>query len=106
MPGRHIAEFVGGPRITGDIPNLPQGAVFAAQPPQRESLDAGGLGDPHMIQGRHPVKKPHVVTKVSLVEITEMGIQGIVIEGDVFVRITRLEPCLLHAHRLIFHFRR
>ena len=103
---RHVFQLIGCTSIAGHIPNLPQRAVFAAQPPQSERLDTIRLRQTHVIQRRHTVEKPDVVLHALLVEIAEVRIHCVVVELHVFVGVARGEPGILHADRLVVFARR
>jgi hypothetical protein len=59
-----------------------------------------------VVQRRHRIQKPHVVAQAALVQITEVRIQRIVIEGHIFIRIARRQPGFLHADGTVMYLGR
>jgi len=59
-----------------------------------------------MIQRRDRIQEPDVVAETALIQIAEVRIQRVVIEGYVLIGIARREPGFLHAHGTIVSVRR
>ncbi len=101
LAGRHAAQFVGGAGIPRNIPYAPQRPVLAAQSPKSKSLDAQRLRGPHVVQSRHRIEKPDVMANAALIQITEMGVQRVIVENHIFIGIARCQPCFLHGDRTV-----
>ena len=97
LAGRYVAQFIGRPGIARNVPYPPQGPVLAAQPPQSEGLYAQRLRRPHVVQRRDRIQKPDVVADAALIQVTEMGVERVVVENYIFIRIARRQPRFLHG---------
>ena len=101
LAGRDVFQSIRRIGFTGHIPDPPQGAVFRAQPPQGEGLDAEGLGGAHLVQRGHRIEKPDIVAEVIVVAIAEVRVERVAVKIDVFFGIARPDPGLLHGNALV-----
>jgi len=96
---RQVEQRIG---VDRSVPYSPQRVVLGAQPPQREGLDAQRSRRAHLVQHRHRVQEPHLVTDVRIVVVVgEVDVERVGIELDLRFRIVRVLPCLLG--RLLLH---
>ncbi len=97
LAGRDVFQSVGGVGFSGHVPNPPQGAVFSAESPQGEGLDAEQLGGAHLVQSRHRIEEPDIVAEVIVVFVAEVRVERVAIEINVFFGIARADPGFLHG---------
>src|SRR5258708_6603827 len=102
-PGGTCFNRRGGVALRGRRPTPPQRAVFGAQSPQGESLDAEHLGGTHLVQGSHRVQEPDVVAEVIVVTVAEVRVERIAVKINVFFGIARSDPGFLHGNALVPH---
>ena len=70
------------------VPDVPQRAVFFAETPQGEGLQAELARGAHLIEDGDAVEKPHhVALIIVLVDVLEVGIERVVIEIEIGVGV-------------------
>ncbi len=85
-------ERIGG---AGPVPDIPQRAVFLAQPPQREGLKPEFARRTHLVQHRHRIEEPdHVALIVVLVDVLEVRVKRVVVQIEVGVGVGGALPCV------------
>ena len=96
LAGRDLGEVLDGVGFEGRVPDLPEGVVFGAEAPEGEGLDAEGAGDAHLVEGGDGVEEPDWCAAVGvLVVVGEVGVEGVVVEGDIGLGVGGGLPGLL-----------
>ena len=85
----------------GVVPDLPQGVVFRAEPPEREGLDAQRARGAHLVQNRDGVEEPDLMAHVRvLIVVGEVDVQRVVVEIDLRLGVRCRLPGLLRRERI------
>ena len=88
VAGLHGAQRLQRIGAAGLVPDIPQRAVFLAQPPQRKGLQAQLARGAHLVQHGDAIEEPdHVALVVVLVDVFEVRIERVVIEIEIGVGI-------------------
>ena len=92
-PGCTVPKRLQRVRVAGLVPDVPQRAVFFAQPPEGKGLQTQLAGRAHLVQQRHAIEKPHhVALVVVLVDVLEVRIERVVIEVEIGVGVRGALP--------------
>src|SRR5208282_4495827 len=101
LAGRNVLQSIRRIGFSGHIPHTPQGAVFGAQPPQGEGLNAERLCGTHLVEGSHRIQKPDIVAEVIVVLVAEMRVKCVAVKINVLLGIARSDPGFLHGNALV-----
>ena len=95
VAGLDGAERLRGLRVAGPIPDVPQRAVFFAETPKCEGLQAELARGAHLVEQRDAVEKPdHVALVIVLVDVLEVRIERVVVEIEIGIGIGGFLPGL------------
>jgi len=93
VSGLHGRELLQRIRTAGLVPHIPHGAVFLAEAPEREGLQAKGAGGAQFIEHGDAIEEPDDVALVRVfVHVLKMRIEGVVVEIEIGVRIRGALP--------------